>query len=73
MDISARIRVIVAWVLVEEMVNAGIVVRFRVQTRARVRVKAAAELMRIIVVGVVIAEFPHIHLVLGPMRFISAR
>lgn len=60
MDISARIRV-----LVEEMVNVGIVVRFRV--------RAAAELMRIIVVGVVIAEFPHINLVLGPMRFISDR
>lgn len=73
MDISARIRVIVARVLVEEMVNAGIVLRFRVQNRARVRVKAAAELMRIIGVGVVIAESPHIHLVLGPMRFISAR
>lgn len=74
MDESTRIRVIGVCGLIEVAVNVGIIVRVRVKIGARARARArfgvvAAELIRVVIV-VMIGVFPHVHLVLAPMRFI---
>lgn len=66
MDESTRIRVIGVCGLIEVAVNVGIIVRVRVRARFGV---VAAELIRVVIVAM-IGVFPHVHLVLAPMRFI---